>query len=222
MYAYSNLFILEGRILKAPIYFRYLPALLAALVLTLSACSKQDVTPAAAEKSATPAAPAAASKSPGQTYDTVAAQGKGFTVGAVMAAHTVYVLFDPQCPHCGHLWNAALPLQKKAKFVWIPVAIMNGKSATQGAALITSTNPADVMTAHEASILAGTGGMIASGGASAEIEDAIKANTKLFTSLGVESVPFIVAKNSQTGLAVTHNGAMETAALAGLLGLTAP
>ena len=212
--------------MKAPIYFHYLPALLAALVLTLTACSRQDVpgaaAAAAAEKSATPAAPAAGTQSPGQTYDTVAAQGKGFTVGAVMAAQTVYVLFDPQCPHCGHLWNAALPLQKKAKFVWVPVAIMNGKSATQGAALITSTNPAEVMTAHEASILAGTGGMVAPINASTDVEDAIKANTKLFTSLGIESVPYLVAKNAQTGQAVTHSGAMDTAALAGLLGLAAP
>ena len=200
----------------------YLPTLLAALALTLSACSKQDAPGAAPEKSATPATAPAAAKSPTSAYDSVAAQGKGFTVGAVMAANTVYVLFDPQCPHCGKLWNASIPLQKQAKFVWMPVAIMNGKSASQGAALMAASNPAELMNTHEASILAGAGGISASSSAPAEIEEAIKANTKLFTSLGIESVPFIVAKNSQTSQVVSNNGAMDTVALAGFLGLTAP
>ncbi len=197
----------------------FLPALLCALALTLSACSKTE---APASPAPTAAQPAAGAKSPDQAYDAVSAQAAnkaGFTVGAVMAAHTVYVLFDPQCPHCGHLWQASVPLQKKAKFVWMPVAIMNGKSAPQGAALLTATNPAEAMTAHEASILAGTGGMAASSGTPADIEETIKANTKLFTSLGIESVPYTVAKNAQTGQVVTRNGAMDTAALAAFLGL---
>ena len=37
--------------------------------------------------------------------------------------------------------------------------------------------------------------------------------------MGVESVPFIVAKNASTGQVVTNAGAMETAALAQFLGL---
>ena len=47
----------------------------------------------------------------------------------------------------------------------------------------------------------------------------IKANTELFNSLKVESVPFIVAKNIKTGNFVTHAGAMETKDLSELLGL---
>jgi thiol:disulfide interchange protein DsbG len=184
--------------------------LVAALALLLGACSQQDA----------PAKPAPVQTA--QSYDAVAAQGKGFTVGAVMSANTVYVLFDPQCPHCGHLWEAAVPLQKKAKFVWIPVSIMNAKSTPQGAALLTAANPVEMMTAHEASILAGTGGMSASASIPDEIEAAIKKNTQLFNSMGVESVPFIVAKNAATGQVVTNNGAMETPALAQFLGLNTP
>lgn len=63
-----------------------------ALAVALGGCSRQNTTdqPKAAK--------------PAQPYEAVAAQGKGFTVGAMMSANTVYVMFDPQCPHCGHLW----------------------------------------------------------------------------------------------------------------------
>jgi thiol:disulfide interchange protein DsbG len=187
-----------------------------ALAMGLVACSKTDAPGAAAP--AAPTQPAAAI-APDQAFSAAAAQGKGFTVGAIMSAHTVYVLFDPQCPHCGHLWEAAKPLQSKAKFVWMPVAIMNAKSGPQGAALLQAGNPSEVMSAHEKSILEGTGGMAASASAPAEIEQSIKANTALFNSLKVDSVPFIIAKHAKTGQVVTHAGAMNTAALTAFLGV---
>jgi thiol:disulfide interchange protein DsbG len=139
-----------------------------------------------------------------------------------MNANTVYVMFDPQCPHCGHLWQAALPLLKNVKLVWMPVAFINAKSAPQGAALLSAANPTELMTEHEASILAGTGGTAASSSPSPEMEAAIKANTKLFNTLGVDSVPYIVAKNAKTGEIISNSGAMETAALARFLGVDLP
>ena len=51
---------------------------------------------------------------------------------------------------------------------------------------------------------------------------AIKANTQLLNSMGVESVPFIIAKNVATGQVVTNTGALQTADLAKFLGLDAP
>jgi thiol:disulfide interchange protein DsbG len=183
----------------------------AALAIVLTACSRQDA-------SGTTPAPATAAK-PAQPYETVAAQGKGFTVGAMMSANAVYVLFDPQCPHCGHLWQASLPLQHKVKFVWIPVAIMSAKSGPQGAALLAAANPAELMSTHEKSILTGSGGIAASASIPADLELALKKNTALFNSLGVESVPFILARNARTGQVVTNNGAMATPALAAFLGV---
>lgn len=179
----------------------------AALALALAGCSPQD----SADKPT-------ASK-PAQPYEAVAAQGKGFPVGALMSANAVYVLFDPQCPHCGRLWEASLPLQNKVKFVWIPVAIMNDKSGPQGAALLSAANPAQVMTEHEKSILAGTGGIAASASVPSDLALALKNNIQLFNSLGVESVPFILARNIRTGQVVTHNGAMTTPVLAEFLGV---
>ena len=185
-------------------------ALALALGMSLASCSKQD----------TAAAPTAAAViAPAQSYDAVAKDGKGFTAGAMMSAQTVYVLFDAQCPHCGALWNASLPLQKKVKFVWIPVSLMNPKSTLQGAALLTAANPVELMTTHETSLLAGNGGMIADGNPSADAQAAIKSNTQLFNSLGATSVPYIVAKNARTGAVVTKSGALQTPALAAFLGV---
>ena len=184
--------------------------LILALGAGLAGCSKQD----------TPATQSAlAAIAPAQSYDAVAKDGKGFTAGALMSAQTAYVLFDAQCPHCGALWNASLPLQKKVKFVWIPVSLMNPKSTLQGAALLTAANPVELMTAHETSLLAGTGGMIADANPSAEAQAAIKSNTQLFNSLGATSVPYVVAKNARTGAVVTNSGALQTPALAAFLGV---
>jgi len=180
---------------------------------TLAACGKRE------EASTTPAEKASG-MAPAQAYDKIAAEGKGFTVGALMAANPVYVMFDPQCPHCGHLWQSSQALLPKAKFVWIPVSFINGKSAPQGAAILSAANPAEFMAAHETSILAGTGGAPLPSSVAPEMEALIKANTVLFNALAVESVPYVVAKNVKTGQVVTNAGAMETAALAEFLGLS--
>jgi thiol:disulfide interchange protein DsbG len=187
-----------------------LSAVALVLSLGLASCSKQD----------TPAAPTtAAAVAPAQSYDALAKDGKGFTAGAMMSTQTAYVLFDPQCPHCGALWKASLPLQKKVKFVWIPVSLMNPNSTLQGAALLTAANPVEMMTAHETGLMAGNGGMIADANPSAEAQATIKANTLLFNSLGATSVPYIVAKNASTGAVVTNSGALQTPALAAFLGV---
>lgn len=192
--------------------FRHLALpLVAALALTLGACSPETSAPTATKAIA-----------PDQAYQSVATGGKGFTVGPMMSANTVYVLFDPQCPHCGHLWQAALPMLDKVKFVWIPVAIMSAQSLPQGAALMQATDPVGAMSAHERSILANQGGASASSSVPDAVEAAIKANTQLLNNLGAESVPFIVAKHARSGQVITHNGALDTQALANFLGQGQP
>lgn len=191
-----------------------LASLLVIATLLVSACSQQD--------SSKPApAPAKAAKQ-AISLETIAAQAKGFTVGSMMSANTVYVFFDAQCPHCGHLWEASLPFQKKVKFVWIPVGWINASSVAQGAALLTATNPGALMSEHEASLLAKKGGISAPSSIPPEIEQAIKANTQLLGSFGAEAVPFIVARDLKSGQTVSRDGAMSTQALAGFLGIEAP
>ena len=183
----------------------------AAFALGLVACSPRDTAPK----------PVVGSIQQADAYDVLAKEGRGFAVGALMSARTVYVLFDPQCPHCGHLWQASTPLHNKVKFVWIPVAWINASSLPQGAALLTAANPTELMSAHEASLLAGKGGISAPASVASDVEQAIKSNTKLLNSFGAESVPFIVTKDASTGQAVGRDGALGTPELAALAGVDA-
>ena len=150
----------------------------------------------------------------------VAQEATGFSAGSAMSARVMYVFFDPQCPHCSALWRAAQPLTAQARFVWIPVQLLNDTSRAQGAALLAAADPVAAMNAHEASMQAGTGG-IASAGAEAQLA-AVAKNTALFNRMGFSSIPTIVGTHAQTGALVTQEGAMSTAGLANLLGLQLP
>lgn len=189
---------------------KLLLTMLFATCLAIAGCSKQDA----------PAAKDSPKRTP--SVEIVAAEAKGFTVGAMMSVNAAYVFFDTQCPHCAHLWEASVPLQKKVRFIWIPVGLLNASSTSQGAALLSAADPAKDMADHERSMLAGQGGISASASVAPEMAQAIKNNTNLFNNLGLESVPFLVARNPRTGMTVTHNGAMATPALAALLGVDAP
>lgn len=151
----------------------------------------------------------------------IAADATGFTVGSPMSTRTVYVFFDAQCSHCGELWVAAKPLKSQAKFIWIPVGILNAASTSQGATLLAAGDPAEAMDAHEASMRARGGGISANTSADAQIAQVAK-NTGLMTRFGFTSIPTIVGTNAQTGMLVTKEGALPTAALADLLGLQVP
>ena len=186
-------------------------ALLAvAAAASLSAC-KDASTPG--QQPAAAAQPAAA-----VSIEAIAGQAKGFTVGQAMSSRMVYVFFDPQCPHCAALWAAAKPLKSQARFVWIPVGLLNDKSGAQGALLLAAKDPEATMDAHEASLNGGTGGLPVTTVAD-DMKAAVAANTKLFNSFGFQGVPAVVAKHAQNGQLVTKEGSMPTGALAALVGL---
>jgi thiol:disulfide interchange protein DsbG len=193
------------------------PLLTAALLSLLVLASCKDATEPAT------ATPAAASKSApaGVSMAAIATQAKGFTVGSAMSARTVYVFFDPQCPHCAVLWEAARPLKSQAKFVWIPVGLLNASSTPQGAAILAAADPVQAMDQHEASMKAREGGIRAMGDLDAQ-KAAVAANTELMNKFQFASVPTIVGTHAQTGALVVQEGAMPTAALAAALGLQAP
>lgn len=186
-------------------------ALLAVAAATSLVACKDASTPAQQPAAAAPAAAAV-------SIEVIAAQAKGFTVGQAMSSRVVYVFFDPQCPHCAALWMAAKPLKSQARFVWIPVGLLNDKSSVQGAVLLAATDAEAAMDAHEASLRGGTGG-IPPAGATDEMKAAVDANTKLFNSFGLQGVPAVVAKHGKSGQLVTREGSMQTDALAAFLGL---
>ncbi|MDB5874327.1 MAG: DsbC family protein [Ramlibacter sp.] len=183
----------------------------AAAAVALSACKQSpDAAPAPAQPTSAPVSIAA-----------IEAEAKGFVVGSPMSVRTVYVFFDSQCPHCGALWLAAKPLKPQAKFIWIPVGILNKSSTAQGAALLAAKDPAAAMDEHEVSMAAQKGGISALGDLDAQ-KAAVDKNTALLNRFGFAAIPTIVALNAQTGALVTREGAMATPELAAFLGLQAP
>lgn len=190
--------------------FQILPAMLVAATLLLTACQDTPA-PDAKAKAGTTAVSTAV----------VAAEAKGFSVGSTLSTRTVYVFFDAQCPHCNALWVAAKPLKAQAKFVWIPVGILNASSTAQGATLLAAKDPAAAMDEHEASMQA-KGGGISAGSDIAAQKEVVAKNTALLTRLGFGSIPTIIGTHAQSGALVTQEGSMPTAALAALLGLQVP
>ena len=186
-------------------------AFLLAAILSLAACKDASKPSESSTKAA--AAPVSAAA--------IAAEGRGFSVGSPMSARTVYVFFDPQCPHCAALWEAAKPLKSQAKFVWLPIKLLNKTSEAQGAALLAAKDPVAAMDEHEVSLRANKGGISAMGDLDATKADVAK-NTALFNRFGFASVPTIVGQHAQTGALVTREGGLPTAELAALLGLSAP
>jgi thiol:disulfide interchange protein DsbG len=188
-------------------------AMLASL-LALTGCKDASQSPAVGATAA-PAATSAVS------IPAIATEAKGFTVGSPMSVRTVYVFFDPQCPHCAVLWEQAKPLKSQAKFVWIPVGLINPASTAQGAAILAAADPAAAMDAHEASMKEKTGGITATGNLDA-LKATVEANTKLMNRFQFQGVPTIVAKHAVTGELVVKEGAQPTAILAAELGLVPP
>ena len=186
-----------------------------AAAVLLAACGKENATTSAGGGSAPAAGSAPVS------VETIAAQAKGFNVGSPMAAKVVYVFFDPQCPHCAALWEASRPLRSQARFVWIPVGLINETSVAQGAALMTAQDPVALMDQHEASIRNKQGGITAMN-APEDARASVKKNTELMNSFGFGGVPTVVAKHAQSGELVKIEGSLPTGALAQRLGLSAP
>ena len=185
------------------------PAMLIAATLALAGCND-----------APSGAPAKAGSMP-VSIAAIATEAKGFTVGTPMSARTVYVFFDAQCPHCAVLWQAAKPLKSQAKFVWIPVGLINPSSTAQGATLLAAKDPAALMDEHETSMLDKRGGISAGSDIDAQ-KAAVAKNTELMTRFGFASVPSIVATHAQSGALVSREGGLPTAELAAFLGLQAP
>ena len=178
---------------------------------SLAACSKQDESPAASQ--------APARKPSGIEAYAIATRGSGFSVGALMAANTVYVFFDSTCPHCAELWQASQPLLNRLKMVWIPIGLLRPQSGPQGATILTAPDPAKAMSEHEASVLQRGGGISVPANLSDEALQKVKANTELFRQLQAESVPLIVYRNALSGQHGMHAGAVDTATLASLAGV---
>ncbi len=138
-----------------------------------------------------------------------------------MSVRRVFVFFDPQCPHCSALWVAAKPLKSQARFIWIPVGLLNPTSSVQGAAILAAADPVTAMDQHEASMTDKKGGITAQGD-NTEQKASVASNTALMNRYGFGGVPVIIGKHATTGELVIKEGSLPTGALAAALGLQAP
>jgi thiol:disulfide interchange protein DsbG len=181
-----------------------------AMLAALAGCSKGD-TPPTGE-------PARQTGTSRQAYET-ASRGTGFVAGQPMAARSMLVFFDPQCPHCASLWVASKPLHNRIRMVWMPVAFIGPSSAPQGALLLAAKDPANVMDQHESLLAGGQGGLAVTGPADADLLAKVKANTELWKSLDATSVPHLVYRVGEAGPYGMHSGGLPTAQLAQLLEL---
>ena len=186
-----------------------------AVLAALSACSKGE--PQA------PAAPAAAPGTAGGSGSSeafqAASRGTGFVVGQAMAARSVLVFFDPQCPHCATLWMAAKPLLDRIRMVWMQVAFIGPSSGPQGALMLAAQDPVATMDQHETLLSSGQGGLAVTGPADAGLLEKIQANTQLWKSLEARSVPHMVYRIGADGPYGVQSGGMPTEQLAQLLRL---
>ena len=186
-----------------------------ALLSALAACSKQEPQ-APAVRPATPGPSTAADAS--ETYK-AASRGTGFVVGQAVAARSVLVFFDPQCPHCAKLWAAGRPLLDRVRMVWMPVAFIGPTSGPQGALMLAAKDPVSTMDQHESLRASGQGGLAVAGPADAGLLEKIQANTQLWKSLDARSVPYAVYRIAADGPYGVQSGGMSTEQLALLLRL---
>lgn len=185
------------------------------LLTAMGACSKED---GQRPTGTAPVAAAPNAASSRQAFER-ASQGTGFVVGQAMAARSLLVFFDPQCPHCATLWVASKPLRDRIRMTWMPVAFIGPSSAPQGALMLSAKDATSTMDLHETLLASGQGGLAVPGPAAPDLLAKIKANTELWKSLDASSVPHLVYRVGEQGPYGTQSGGMPTAQLAQLLGL---
>lgn len=181
--------------------------------LALSGCDSS--------KTAAPRSPAEAATAAVDNF-TALNNLKGFTVGTGVSSVSMpkaYILFDPQCPHCSHLWEAAKPLQAKVRIKWIPVGLLNGLSSTQAAMLIEAADPVAMMAANEAAYAATKRPPTATAEVKAETRKSVEENTAMLRKLNATSVPFIVYRDPVTRELTTAAGVHPTDVLAKMFGV---
>lgn len=139
-----------------------------------------------------------------------------FKTGNMMASNQAYILFDPQCSHCGKLWRETKKINGLS-INWIPVGFLNPKSTQQGAVIISSPDAAKLMNIHEELLSNNLGGMVTENIPEEGVKK-INQNTDFFKK-NFESVPVIIYQNNKTKQYGIINGAVPKEMIIDKLGL---
>lgn len=195
-----------------------------AAALLLSACDKSTTSTSTTTVSAGAAAPAAPAAEASGSFELLG-EAKGFYVGKGAGSGklpTAYILFDPQCSHCAHLWQNAKPLQNDVLVKWIPVAMLNRTSITQAAMLLEAADPVAMMSANENAFVATQRPSKVIAEVKPETVKLVEQNTVLLEKLKAQAVPTIVYQDPVTRAPVITSGALPTQMLAELFEVSKP
>lgn len=181
-------------------------AIPALALLSLSACREADEKPAAGSRNF------GIPDSQPVTAEAIRQDGRGFTVGQQMSLNEVFVFFDPKCPHCAMFWLDSEKMLNTQKFTWLPVGFVSKDSAAEGVALLAAEDKIKAMGAHAQKIVASmrTNTRLPAPGPVDEANKKrlydVDRNTRLLTSFGADSVPYIVAVNGNGKVVFSGSG----------------
>ena len=133
-------------------------------------------------------------------YETFAKSGHGFSYPSKATGRPkAYVAFDTQCPDCMRLLERIRPLHVNVEVIYCPIAFMNIHSDAQGAMILASDKPWEVLDAqHEHFRDEGFRGLrydITK--ISEKLRNYCWDNSKLHRRSGCRAVPYGVFKNSK-------------------------
>lgn len=157
---------------------------------------------------------------PHEMYTEFMAHGVGVEFAGPDSRPMAFIAFDTQCSWCMRLMAQTRPLQQYINFVWLPVAVLNPYSETQGAAILASLDRAQMLERHESQFdnenIRGlnTEAMIVPW----EMRQAVWTNTRIFRRCAARVVPFGVMKDANGEYRAIHSG-MKTHQLAALFGI---
>lgn len=149
-----------------------------------------------------------------KTWKTLAASA-WIADGSAKATRVVYVFTDPNCPYCNKFWSDARPWvdSGKVQLRHIMVGILGPTSPGKAAALLSASDPAAALRAHESR----TGEATALAKVPARAAAQLQGNHSLMQEMGLGATPAILYLDS-AGLLHTEQGAPQPAALARILG----
>lgn len=127
-------------------------------------------------------------------------------VGAKNPRHVIYAFFDPNCPYCHRLWQAAAPAAAKGvQMRYILVGILGPSSVAKAAAILTARDPARALATNERYYRIEDGGIKPLALVSKALKAQLERNAKLMLRFRLDGTPGMVWKNPQ-GHIRTSNG----------------
>lgn len=127
------------------------------------------------------------------------------TVGIGQSNAKAVIFYDPMCPHCAHLKDNISSATEPLNIKWVPVAILSPASLEIGSRILASNDPAAEFDAHERNVADNVVPSVPAVQDESKIkgaEDAVKANTAIFTKLELTSIPAIVTVDKNNNLVI--------------------